>query len=145
MARKAKKILKVDLDSYWQIKNALERLNKRLDNLEKDIELKRKFNSYCCKVTVVGSILQNPNTGTRYVVESIEDKELNTSFLMAPNPTVITVKVAHLRSETSGYRKSVCLDPTLYSTKFNLLATPKAAHVLYGGSFDFLPTEVELL
>lgn len=135
MARKAKKILKVDLDSYLSVTMSLNHLEARLHDMKKEKKKAKAFKNYCLKVTVPGSILENKNTGTRYVVESIQEKELDTSFLLNKNKPSVKITIVTLRSENSGYKKQVNLHAGLFSSKFNLLATPKAAHVLYGQGF----------
>lgn len=135
MARKAKKTLKVNLDSLLNVTMAINHLEARRRDLEAEMRTEKNFREYCVKVTVPGAMLENKNTGTRYVVESIQEKELSTTFLMNKNKPSVKITMVTLRSEKSGYRKQVNLSETLFYSKFNLLATPKAAHVLYGQGF----------
>jgi hypothetical protein len=135
MARKAKKILKVNLDSMLNVTMAINHLEAIRRKLEAKTQTEKSFRKYCVKVTVPGAVLENKNTGTRYVVESIQQEELNTTFLLNKNKPTVTITVVTLRSEKSGYKKQVSLSENLFYSKFRLVATPKAAHVLYGQGF----------
>lgn len=135
MARKAKKTLKVNLDSLLNVTMAINHLESRRRELELENQRKKDLKRYCYKVTVPGSILENSNTGTTYVVESVEEKELDVPYFIHKTQPSIKIRVATLRSKNSGYRKQITLHKNLFTAKFKLVATPKAAHALYGQGF----------